>query len=53
MRWNVAKTGLYVAVNFIGLLDEFSLFNRPLDSEEILRLNESPDILSALRRKEQ
>ena len=51
MRWNVAKTGIYVAINFIGLLDEFALFNRPLAAEEIVRLRAEPGLLGALKTK--
>ena len=51
MRWNVAKTGIYVAINFIGLLDEFALFQRPLDAEEIVRLHAEPGLLAALKTK--
>lgn len=51
MRWNLAKTGIYVAVNYIGLLDEFSLFNRPLSAEEISRVHGEPGLLSVLKAK--
>lgn len=49
MRWTIAKTGIYVAVNYIGLLDEFALFNRPLDSAEIERLHAEPGLLAGLK----
>ena len=49
MRWKIAKTGIYVAVNYIGLLDEFSLFNRPLSAEEISHLHAEPGLLAALK----
>src|SRR4051812_24902596 len=48
MRWNIAKTGIYVAVNYIGLLDEFSIFNRQLSADEITRLHAEPGLLSTL-----
>ena len=32
MDWDIDKAGIYVAVNYIGLLDELALFNRPLTS---------------------
>jgi len=35
MRWDMEQTGIYVAVNYIGLLDELAIFNRPLTAEEI------------------
>lgn len=43
MNWNVDKAGVYVAVNYIGLLDELALFNRPLTEGEILLLRDKPD----------
>lgn len=49
MRWDPARTGIYVAVNFIGLLDEFALFNRPLTAGEIERLHAAPGLLSDLK----
>src|SRR5437764_12562419 len=39
MQWAIDKTGVYVAVNFIGLLDEFALFDRPLTAAEVERLH--------------
>lgn len=45
MNWNINKGGIYVAVNYIGLLDELALFNRPLDEGEILLLRDKPDWL--------
>ncbi len=52
MRWNISKTGIYVAVNYIGLLDEFSLFNRLLSAAEIGRLHAEPGLLSVLKTKQ-
>jgi hypothetical protein len=40
MRWDIEQTGIYVAVNYIGLLDELAIFNRPLTAEEIGVLRE-------------
>jgi formylglycine-generating enzyme required for sulfatase activity len=42
MRWDLDRTGIYVAVNYIGLLDELAIFNRPLSEEEIKWLHENP-----------
>lgn len=42
MRWDMQQTGIYVAVNYIGLLDELAIFNRPLTVEEIGVLRERP-----------
>ncbi|MBY0231642.1 MAG: LamG domain-containing protein [Gemmataceae bacterium] len=47
MDWDVEKTNIYVAINYIGLLDELALFDRALTAEEIKRLKEEPGLLSA------
>lgn len=49
MRWDVEKAGLYVAVNYIGLLDEMATFSRPLSAEEIRLLHAEPGVLAALK----
>lgn len=51
MRWSVAKAGLYVAVNYIGLLDEMAVFDRPLTDEEIATLRTKPDVLAVLKKR--
>jgi hypothetical protein len=51
MDWDLDKTGIYVAVSYIGLLDEFALFNRALTLEEIGLLRRQPALLSSLKRK--
>src|SRR5262249_9631936 len=38
MDWDVDKAGVYVAVNYIGLLDELALFSRPLTEEGVRML---------------
>lgn len=43
MRWNVDAAGIYVAVNYIGLLDELALFDRPLTADEVRFLHEHPN----------
>jgi hypothetical protein len=40
MRWDMEQTGIYVAVNYVGLLDELAIFNRPLAVGEIGVLHE-------------
>jgi hypothetical protein len=50
MRWELDKTGIYVAVNYIGLLDEFALFNRPLTAAEVSRLQKQPGLLAPLKK---
>jgi lysophospholipase L1-like esterase len=49
MDWDLEKAGIYIAVNYIGLLDEFAVFNRPLTVDEVNRLHEKPALLSGLR----
>jgi len=51
MDWDLDKAGIYLAVNFIGLIDEFAIFNRPLTAEEIELLRTKPGVLSGLVRK--
>jgi hypothetical protein len=51
MDWDLDRTGIYVAVSYIGLLDEFALFNRALTEEEIGILRSQPALLSSLKRQ--
>lgn len=45
MSWDIEKTGIYLAVNYIGLLDEFAVFGRALSAEEVALLYQKPDLL--------
>ena len=47
MRWQLERTGIYVAVNLVGLLDELALFDRPLSPAEIDRLRREPGLLAS------
>lgn len=51
MKWDLDHTGIYVAVNYIGLLDELAIFNRPLKHKEIQRLQRTPGWLSSLNKR--
>lgn len=51
MGWDLDKAGIYIAVNYIGLIDEFALFNRALTADEIGTLRARPAVLSTLKRK--
>jgi hypothetical protein len=51
MDWDLNKTGIYIAVNYIGLIDEFALFNRALTEYEITVLRTQPGVLSSLKRR--
>src|SRR5262249_39345953 len=50
MDWDMEKAGIYVAVNYIGLLDELALFNRALSPEEITMLYKQPGMLAGLKK---
>ena len=50
MDWNLDKTGIYVAVNYLGLLDELALFGRSLSEAEIKTLFGEPGVLAPLRK---
>jgi hypothetical protein len=45
MRWDMEQAGIYVAVNFIGLLDEFTVFKRSLSAAEVEYLYQHPRYL--------
>jgi hypothetical protein len=51
MDWDLDKAAIYLGVSYIGLIDEFALFDRPLAPDELILLRTQPAILSALRRK--
>ena len=50
MDWDLEKVGLYVAVSYIGLLDELALFDRALGEDEIGLLRARPGLLAPLKR---
>jgi hypothetical protein len=50
MGWDLDRTGIYVAVNYIGLLDELALFNRPLTAAEVSLLHRRPALLVPLKK---
>jgi hypothetical protein len=52
MSWDLEKTGLYVAVNYIGLLDELAVFGRALSDEEVRTLHQRPDVLTRLKKSQ-
>jgi hypothetical protein len=51
MKWDMEKAGIYVAINYIGLLDELAVFNRPLAEAEIGELQKNPGLLAPLKAK--
>ncbi len=48
MDWDISQTGIYVAVGYIGLLDELAIFDRALNAAEIARLAAEPEALTGL-----
>ena len=50
MGWDVDKAGIYVAVSYIGLMDELALFNRPLTDAEVWLLHKKPGLLQSLKK---
>jgi hypothetical protein len=51
MDWDLDKAGIYIAVNYIGRMDELALFNRALTPEEIGVLRSQPAVLAGLKQK--
>ena len=51
MGWDIEKAGIYIAINYIGLLDEFALFDKALTGEEVSHLHKNPEVLSPLKKK--
>jgi hypothetical protein len=51
MDWIVEKAGIYVAVNYVGLLDELAIFNRAITANEVALLHKTPGLLSGLKKK--
>jgi hypothetical protein len=51
MDWDIDKAGIYVGVNYVGLLDEFGVFGRALTPEEVKLLHGRPGLLSGLKKK--
>jgi len=49
MKWDLARTGIYIGVNYIGLMDELAVFNRPLTQAEITLLRDEPAIVAQLK----
>lgn len=49
MDWDIDQTRIYFAVNFLGLLDELAVFDRPLTADEVALLHKKPGLLSDLK----
>jgi hypothetical protein len=50
MGWDMEKAGAYLAVNYIGLIDEFALFGQELTAAQVGVLHKKPDFLTSLRK---
>jgi len=51
MGWDVEKAKVYLSLGYVGLMDEFALFDRALTAEEVALLHAKPNLLSPLKRK--
>lgn len=45
MKWDVEKAGIFLAVNYVGMLDELALFGRALTVAEVGELFRRPGML--------
>ncbi|MBM3457107.1 MAG: LamG domain-containing protein [Armatimonadetes bacterium] len=46
MAWDLTQTGIYVAVGYMGLLDELAIVDRALSATEIAELHAAPDLIA-------
>ncbi len=51
MSWDVDKAGIYIAVGYLGLLDELTVFERALTPAEVGVLHQEPDFAKGLKKK--
>lgn len=51
MRWDIEKTGIYTAINYMGLLDEMAIFRRALSPADVATLYHHPALLTELKSK--
>ena len=51
MGWDVEKAAVYLAIGYVGLLDEFALFDRALTAKDVSRLHKNPDLLTSLKKR--
>jgi hypothetical protein len=51
MGWDIDKAGVYVAISYVGLLDELALFDRALTADEVKALHADPGLLAPLKKK--
>ena len=51
MRWDIEKAGVYLSLGYVGLLDEFALFDRALTAEDVILLHKKPNLLTPLKKR--
>ena len=51
MKWDLDRTGIYFAVNYIGLLDELLIFKQSLSKNEIQAIYKQPSEFSAIMKR--
>jgi hypothetical protein len=49
MDWDLEKAMVYLSLGYVGLLDEFALFDRALTAEDVALLHTKPDLLAPLK----
>ncbi len=52
MGWDIEKAGIYIAISYIGLIDELAVFDKALTADEVTLLHKKPDLLSSLKKKQ-
>ena len=50
MAWDIDRAGVYIAVNYIGLLDELGVFGRELTAGEVQMLHKKPGLLAQFKK---
>lgn len=51
MGWEVEKAAVFLSLGYVGLLDEFALFDRALTAEDVALLHKRPDLLVPLKKE--
>ena len=47
--WDLARAAIRLGVNYVGLFDDLSVFNRELSAREVKELHDLKDGIKALR----
>jgi Concanavalin A-like lectin/glucanases superfamily len=50
MKWEMAEAKIYLALSYIGLIDEFALFDKALTGDEVQLLHKKPALLTPLKK---